>query len=304
MPDAIALVNGQPLTRRDLDNAIQGFALQQQRKTMDQLSAGELRQATELALEQLLARQLLYHEALAHGVVASAAAVEAEQERLIANFPTPEEFFATLEKAGISATDYFRMLRQDLTVNLFSEQQLGEAPVPSAAELEQVWREQADNLRQPPRVHAAHLLVRDPGGRSAAARERCAGFAASADRENFSRLAREHSDCPSASAGGDLGWFAPGTMAAEFEQLAFTLPVGDIGGPVATQFGWHLVMVLEREEGRVLTREEAEPRLQRLLGTRWRARALKEWVARLAGKADIRLLDDTLPWPDELSSRP
>jgi len=301
MSDIIATVNGQPLRRRDLDNAVQGYALQQYRKTMDQLKAGELHQATELALEKLLARELIYLEALANGIVATVAEVEDEQQRLIANFPSTEEFFATLAKTGISPSDHFRMLRQDLTVNRFSDRHLGEPPEPEPQAIEQAWQEQQGRLRRPERLRAAHLLVRDPGGKSEAARERCTALAEQTTPENFAEQARQYSACPSAAAGGDLGWFRRGDMAPGFEALAFSLPVGAIGGPVATQFGWHLILVLEREEARPLTRQEALPQLRRRLAEAGRARRLQDWVQKLAGRADIRLLDPTLPWPAGLS---
>ena len=58
---------------------------------------------------------------------------------------------------------------------------------------------------------------------------------------DFSALAREHSDCPSSSEGGDLGSFGHGAMVAEFDKAAFNLEVGDISGSVKTQFGYHLI---------------------------------------------------------------
>jgi len=302
MSAIIATVNGQPLTRNDLDNAIQGYSLQHYRKTMDQLSPVQMQQATELALEKLLARQLLFQQALAGGVVASVAEIEAEQERLLANFPTAEEFFATLAKAGISQADHFRMLRQDLTVNIFCERQLSSVPEPTTSELDQAWKEEGGRLQQPLRIRAAHLLIRDPGGRSAQARQECADLAARANPQNFTALARQHSACPSAGSGGDLGWFRRGTLAPEFEALAFELPVGAIGGPVATQFGWHLILVLDRQEPRPLSREEALPQLRQQLLEERRTRALQALVAELFAAADLRPSDATLPWPASLSS--
>ncbi len=59
--------------------------------------------------------------------------------------------------------------------------------------------------------------------------------------EDFSTLAREHSDCPSGAEGGDLGSFGHGAMVAEFDKVAFNLEVGDISGSVKTQFGYHLI---------------------------------------------------------------
>lgn len=66
--------------------------------------------------------------------------------------------------------------------------------------------------------------------------------------EDFSKLAEEHSSCPSKKRGGDLGWFGKGAMVRPFEVAAFTAQEGDVVGPVKTEFGWHLIYVYEIKE--------------------------------------------------------
>ncbi|GAB4459065.1 MAG: hypothetical protein Kow0070_13610 [Anaerolineales bacterium] len=66
---------------------------------------------------------------------------------------------------------------------------------------------------------------------------------------DFARLARDFSqDTGSAAQGGDLGWFGKGVMVSEFENAAFSLGVGEISEPVKTQFGYHIIQVLGRQE--------------------------------------------------------
>jgi peptidyl-prolyl cis-trans isomerase SurA len=62
---------------------------------------------------------------------------------------------------------------------------------------------------------------------------------------DFSALAKAKSEGPSASDGGDLGFFKRGVMVAEFDKVAFTLPIGGISEPVRTKFGWHVIRVEE-----------------------------------------------------------
>ena len=63
---------------------------------------------------------------------------------------------------------------------------------------------------------------------------------------NFGNLARNFSDCPSGKKGGDLGWFGRGQMVREFEDAAFSGQKGATVGPVKTQFGWHLIRILDQ----------------------------------------------------------
>ena len=61
------------------------------------------------------------------------------------------------------------------------------------------------------------------------------------DGDTFEDLAKNYSKCPSSSNGGDLGYFTKGQMVRPFEEAAFNLEVGDVSGPVQTQFGHHLI---------------------------------------------------------------
>lgn len=63
---------------------------------------------------------------------------------------------------------------------------------------------------------------------------------------DFADVAKEHSSCPSSRDGGHLGTFGKGQMVAEFETACFEGEVGDIQGPIKTQFGYHVVEVTER----------------------------------------------------------
>ena len=66
--------------------------------------------------------------------------------------------------------------------------------------------------------------------------------------KNFADVAREHSSCPSSSRGGDLGQFGPGAMVPEFDDVVFSANIGELQGPIKTQFGYHLIEVTSREE--------------------------------------------------------
>lgn len=64
----------------------------------------------------------------------------------------------------------------------------------------------------------------------------------------FASVAEKHSTCPSAKKGGELGTFKPGQMVKEFDTVVFTGPIGQVLGPVNTQFGSHLILITSRDE--------------------------------------------------------
>jgi peptidyl-prolyl cis-trans isomerase D len=99
-------------------------------------------------------------------------------------------------------------------------------------------------------VKARHILFRADEGDDAARAEaqaearRVLGLLRAGG--DFAALAAEHSDDGTASRGGDLGWFGPGRMVEPFEEAAFGARVGQVVGPVETQFGYHLIEVTDR----------------------------------------------------------
>lgn len=108
-------------------------------------------------------------------------------------------------------------------------------------------------------VKASHILIAYKGSERAnpdvkrskkeAEKEaqRLAGEAAD-DPDAFGDLAKEFSDGPSGSKGGDLGFFGPNMMAKAFEEAAFGLPVGGVSGVVETEFGFHIIKVTDEKE--------------------------------------------------------
>lgn len=116
-------------------------------------------------------------------------------------------------------------------------------------------------------TRARHILVADEASALAALARYEAG-------EDWAALARElSSDTSNAASGGDLGWFTSNMMVEPFAVAAFSGTVGAITGPVQTQFGWHLIQVLGREE-RPLDTEQLENNRQT---------AFETWLAEQRG---------------------
>jgi peptidyl-prolyl cis-trans isomerase C len=90
------------------------------------------------------------------------------------------------------------------------------------------------------KVHAAHILVKDEAQAKSLMQEIKSGG-------DFGALAKKFSGCPSGKKGGDLGWFGRNEMVPEFEKAAFGARSGDVVGPIKTQFGFHLIKVIDQK---------------------------------------------------------
>lgn len=173
-----------------------------------------------------------------------------------------------------------------------------EATVPTADEA--TLRRYYDNNRARfvtvPLVEAEHILIAaraDDAEGFAAARERAASIAAILREApgRFGELAREFSACPSGATGGNLGQIGPGETTPAFEAALATLEPGTISNPVETPYGVHVIRVHRRIEGRQLPFEVVRERIAAYLDEHVRRRASAQYVALLAGRAEIVGID-------------
>jgi peptidyl-prolyl cis-trans isomerase C len=89
------------------------------------------------------------------------------------------------------------------------------------------------------KVNASHILVKTETEALA-----CLTYLKT---KTFEELAKEKSLCPSGKRGGSLGWFSRGQMVPEFEKAAFNAKKDQVIGPIKTQFGYHLIKVLDTQ---------------------------------------------------------
>lgn len=103
-------------------------------------------------------------------------------------------------------------------------------------------------------IHARHILLESEEDAAAVVEELEGGA-------DFAALAEERSTGPSASSGGDLGYFSRDQMVPEFADVAFDLEAGEVSGPVETQFGWHVIEVLDKRSAEP-SLQEVEPQIR------------------------------------------
>lgn len=142
-------------------------------------------------------------------------------------------------------------------------------------------------------TRARHILLR-PGNQLSqdAARAQLAGYKKQieAASTNFEELAKQFSQDASATQGGDLGWANPGMMVPEFEKAMDALRPGEIGDPLVSRFGVHLIQVLERREAPLSLRDKQEM-ARNILRERKFEEAMKNWEREVRGRAYVEYRD-------------
>ncbi len=128
-------------------------------------------------------------------------------------------------------------------------------------EIESYYEYNADMYQQPKQVKARHILFKvgqdDAEEVKAKVKKRAEKVLLKARKgEDFAALAKEYSEGPSKSQGGDLGYFKAGQMEAPFEEAAFALKKGEISDLVETRFGYHIILVEDVKEAGMTPLEE------------------------------------------------
>jgi peptidyl-prolyl cis-trans isomerase D len=134
------------------------------------------------------------------------------------------------------------------------------------AQVQSYYNSHLDQYRTPERVHARHILL----GTSNKPKEEVAKIQAQAEDllkqikagANFADLAKKYStDTASAPKGGDLGWVSRGQMVKNFEDAVFSLKDNQLSGVVTTEYGFHIIQVLEKQAPHLQTLDEVKSQI-------------------------------------------
>ncbi|HKD73264.1 MAG TPA: peptidyl-prolyl cis-trans isomerase [Candidatus Acidoferrum sp.] len=140
--------------------------------------------------------------------------------------------------------------------------------VVSDDDLKAVYQQNIQQYEVPNRVHAEHILLTTVGKTDAEVAEiktKAEDILGQARKKgaNFEDLAKKYSEDPgSKTKGGDLGWLVQGQTVPEFEKAAFTLPKGEISDLIKTQYGFHIIKVLDKETAHTKTFDEVKDTLR------------------------------------------
>ena len=175
-------------------------------------------------INELIYQALLYEDAIAKGM------------------DKDEEFLQVVEKTKESMLKNYALGKLLATVDVTED------------EVKKFYEENKEAFKEKESANASHILVSEEDK----AREI---YEKVKDGEDFETLAKKNSTCPSKEKGGDLGTFTRGQMVKEFEDAVFENEVGTVTEPVKTQFGYHIIKINEKNEGRDLEFDEVKDKI-------------------------------------------
>ncbi|SDG39711.1 peptidylprolyl isomerase [Roseospirillum parvum] len=201
-------------------------------------------------------------------------------EQAIANTAVAEKALAEKVNEEPEVTERLAEIERQLAGRVWIDRQL-EARITEEM-IQERFEAYKKNNPPAPEVKARHILVETEADARALIEELNGGA-------DFATLAEEHSTGPSASRGGDLGFFGQGEMVPEFAAAAFALEPGQFTGePVKTQFGWHVIKVDER---RMSEPPKLDNRLRARIKGELTGQVYRDVVAELVEAAKVERLD-------------
>ena len=288
----IAKVNGSDVTEGDVQRVLDTFLEQMGPRITPAQLAEAMPRVRERIIEELIMRRLMLDAVAKEGVALSDAEFAEIKSELAAELPPGVSLETYMAETGVSETE----MREQMTVRKMIISKAEATEKPTDEEIRAFYDENQEGFAQDSTVTASHILVKTDRGSDDAAKaaklERLEGLRQQAlAGADFAELARAHSDCPSASAGGSLGAFGRGQMVPPFEDAAFSQDVGVVGEIVETQFGYHLILVTEKTEAKVLDFGEVKERIADILYSQKQQDAVRDFVEGLREKASIERFD-------------
>ena len=210
-------------------------------------------------LDNLIVRELLIQEAIHNGI----------------------------DKEKETAAFIEEMKKRILVDKVFKKEVDGKVSV-SEDDIKKFYNEHPEEIKNPDEIRANHILLKTREEAEMVRKKIKDGI-------KFEDAAKKYSvDSGSKDSGGDLGFFSRGMMVPEFDEAAFKLNIGEISDIVQSQFGFHIIKVLEKRPGKQKSFDEAKQEIEKKLLSNKRKERFDVLVAELKAKAKITINNDIL----------
>lgn len=292
LPDPVAIVEGEKISRADLENTFNG-ALASSGMNADDLAPDQKMAGYREILDELIIDKLISRKAST--VEVKDADLEAEIGRIKGQFPDEETFKAEMSKAGETDSSFRESVKKMMQQQQWMETQIGDKAAVTDADIKKFYDENKKEFEHPELVRASHILIRvpeDADEKTVAEKKKAAEAAlerVTAKNEDFAAVAKEVSEEPGAKeSAGDLNFFPKDRMVPEFANAAFAMKKGETSTePVRTKFGWHVIKVTDRKDSGTMPFDEVKAQVGSYLEGGKRREAVRNVIDTLRAEAKV-----------------
>ncbi len=288
-PGPVARVNGTAIDAVELRRVIK-VMMRGQEVPADQKAAIE-----KQAVEQLVSAELLYQDAAKLEVKDLDKKVEASFAQGKARFKDEQEFKNTIKDMEMEEKDLREYTRRELLISNFVDVTFVPKVFVPEAEVRSFYDKNIDKFKLPETVKASHILIGIDSKTSVEEKKKAQEKAEKLRKEltggaDFAVLAKDNSTCPSSQQGGDLGFFGRGQMVEPFEKAAFALKPGEISAVVETQFGFHIIKLVEKKTTETTDYKDVKEKIEGYLKGQKVNEGVQQYIAEAKKTAKIEVL--------------
>ncbi len=270
-------INDYSITEKEFDFAITDY---KNRSQQPELTRSEVQSIAD----QLIDAKLLLEKAKEEKIQISDEEIEKAMTNIKSNYETEEAFTAALEGSGDNLEKLKDRIFDSLALQKYIEEIFVSKVEVSDEDAEKYYAENKEKFVSEKKVHALHILFKPDNLDDAVKVKELLTNGA-----DFGEMAKEYSECPSKESGGDLGFFGKGQMVPEFEQASFEATVDEVSEPVKTQFGYHLIKVIENSEAGSLEFDEVKDNLKNQIKTSVVNHNIQKLAKELRTSANIQI---------------
>jgi len=292
LPATIARVNGEAIGKDEFEHALRNL----EARAGQPVPAEKRSEVYRGLLDQMIAYKLLLQQSKTLKVTITESEVDNRIKQIRETFPNEQAFTKALTDQRVTLEQLRNDQREQLLVAKVLDAEVNWKVNVTPKDVDDFYAKNPDRFKEPENVHAAHILIRLPPQADVAAKAKAKAEAQALlkqirARADFAKLAREKSQDPeSAPNGGDLGFFAKGQMVPQFEEAAFKLKPGEVSPVVETQYGFHIIKVLDHRQPRTVPLEEARPQLMQILREQQANDKTIAYIDQLKAKSRIEIL--------------
>jgi peptidyl-prolyl cis-trans isomerase C len=293
-PQKFADINGKVIPYEDYERRLEMFKQQVMRGQPGQLPDEVNEKLKSQVITKMVSEELLFQQATKKGIEIEAKTIDAEMQKIKRRFKDEAQFKERLKGAGLDEEELRSQIRQQATISKLIEKEIVPNVKINDDDAKKYYDANTDKFRQEERVRAKHILMKVEKGASedkkAQARKKLQDIQKKIlAGEEFSALAKEHSEGPSKAKGGDLGYFTKGRMVKPFEEVAFKLAPNEVSDIVETQFGYHLIKVVDHQQASNAPYESVKPKIKSLLFNEQVQKQTEPYINSLREKAKIEV---------------